>query len=120
MKQSLAVVGKVNSFKFSFERIEGMHWGAFQDGKIALMVQTSALNVDNLGVPGEIQIAYVYENIFTSWEKDYKISLGLYTPGLWSITWQTRNPYRMIMTIFKQASSWGDGSGILITRQEDI
>jgi hypothetical protein len=55
MKQSLAVVGKVNSFKFSFERIEGMHWGAFQDGKIALMVQTSALNVDNLGVPGEIQ-----------------------------------------------------------------
>jgi hypothetical protein len=62
-----------------------------------------------------------YENVFTSWGRDHKTFLGLNALGVrsWPVERQTCNPYRTIGTVLKQALSWGDRSGIHITRQED-
>jgi cytochrome c oxidase subunit IV len=61
-----------------------------------------------------------YENIFTSCRRDHKKLLGPHalSARLRPVTWQTRNPYYTIGTVLKQASSWGDGSGIHNTRRE--
>jgi hypothetical protein len=63
-----------------------------------------------------------YENVFTSWGSDYNISLGSHALGArsWSVTRQTRNPYRTIETVLKQVSSWRDRSEIHITRREEL
>jgi hypothetical protein len=62
-----------------------------------------------------------YENVFMSWGSDHKTSLGPHILGawLWLVARWTRSPYRTIGTVLKQISSWGDGSGIHITRRED-
>jgi hypothetical protein len=62
-----------------------------------------------------------YENVFMYWGRDNKTSLGLHDLGarLWPVARQTRKPYRMIGTILKQTLSWGNGSGIHITRRAD-
>jgi hypothetical protein len=62
-----------------------------------------------------------YENVFTSWGRDHKTSLGLHALGArsWLVTRQTCSPYRMIRTALKQTSSWGDGFRIHITQRED-
>jgi hypothetical protein len=62
-----------------------------------------------------------YENVFLSWGRDHKTSLGPHTLGArsWLVARQTHNPYCMIGTVLKQTSSWGDGSGIHITQRED-
>jgi hypothetical protein len=68
-----------------------------------------------------VQRCIRYKNIFTSWGRDHKTFLCPHVLGtqLWPVTRQTRSPYRMIGMVLKQASSWGDGSGIHITRWED-
>jgi hypothetical protein len=62
-----------------------------------------------------------YENVFMSWGRDNKTSLGPHALGArsWPVARQTRSPYHMIGTILKQTSSWGDGSRVHITWQED-
>jgi hypothetical protein len=62
-----------------------------------------------------------HENVFMSWGGDHKTSLGPHTLGArsWLVTWRTRYPYRTIGIVLNQTSSWGDGSGIHITRRED-
>jgi hypothetical protein len=62
-----------------------------------------------------------YKNVFTSWGRDQKTSIGPHALGArtWLVAWQTRSPYHTIGTIIKQASSWGDRSKIHITRREE-
>jgi hypothetical protein len=56
-----------------------------------------------------------------AWENDHKTTLGPHALGAWSwlVAWCTRSPYRTIGTVLKQTSSWGDESGIHLTRWED-
>jgi hypothetical protein len=62
-----------------------------------------------------------YENVFTSWGSDHKTSLGPHTLGArsWLLAQRTHNLYHTIGTVLKQTLSWGDGTGIHITRRED-
>jgi hypothetical protein len=53
------------------------------------------------------------------WPQDIPKSLLTLDTRSWLVTQQTRNPYHKIGTVLKQASSWGDGSGIHVTRWED-
>jgi hypothetical protein len=59
-----------------------------------------------------------YENVFTSWGRDYKTFLGPHTLSArsWQVARQTRSSYRKIGIVLKQTPSWGDGFGIHITR----
>jgi hypothetical protein len=67
------------------------------------------------------QCCICYENVFTSWVRDHKTSLGAHILDArsWLVAQRTHNPYHMIGTVLKQNSSWGDGFGNHITRRED-
>jgi hypothetical protein len=58
--------------------------------------------------------------VLQKWPRDIPRSPHALGAQLWLVTWRIRNPYRMIGTILKQASSWGGGSGIYITQREEL
>jgi hypothetical protein len=57
--------------------------------------------------------------VLRKWPQDVPSSLLALGTQSWLVARRTRNPYRTIGTVLKQASPWGDGSGILITRREE-
>jgi hypothetical protein len=58
-------------------------------------------------------------HVLQKWPQDIPRSLLALGTRSWLVTWWTCNPYHMIGTVLKQASSWGDGSWIRITWRED-
>jgi hypothetical protein len=58
-------------------------------------------------------------HVLRKWPQDIPTSPNALGARSWLIARQTRSSYRMIGTVLKQTSSWGDRSEIHITRQED-